>query len=111
MDFNFIKDELQNILQGKSEVSYGKPIYTIANYLRKSTSTSATTQNNEPNKAEETKRLISYINQQHLWNCDIDFDAFLSAGAEQKVFIKDKNKVLKLNDSIYYLSWLDYFNN
>jgi hypothetical protein len=36
---------------------------------------------------------------------------FLSQGAEQRVYIKDKQKVFKLNDGIYYLSWVDYFYN
>jgi hypothetical protein len=111
MDFNFLKHELQNILQGKSEVSNGESIQATANYLRKSTETGAVAQRNEPNKTEETKRLIEYINTNHLWNCDINFNLFLSEGAEQRVYIKDKRKVLKLNDSIYYESWLDYFNN
>jgi hypothetical protein len=58
MDFNAIKYELQNILCGEGEVSYGKPIQAAANFLRKSIETSAVAQRNEPNKAEETKRLI-----------------------------------------------------
>ena len=55
---NNIKDELQNILQGKGVVSYGKPIQAVASYLRKSIVTSSETQRIEPNKIEETKRLI-----------------------------------------------------
>ncbi|WP_035756482.1 hypothetical protein [Hugenholtzia roseola] len=109
MDTKLLHYELQNILLGKSEVSYGKPIQAVANYLRTSTPTSSMAQRDEPNKAEETERLIEYINQNHLWNCNIDFDLFLSEGAEQKVFIQQSNKVLKLNDSIYYAYWLDYF--
>jgi hypothetical protein len=106
-----IQDELKYILQGKGKVSYGKPIQAVASYLRKSNTTSTKTQRYEPNKREETKKLIEYINSNHLWNCDINFSLFLSEGAEQRVFIKDKSKVLKLNDSIYYASWLDYFYN
>lgn len=66
---------------------------------------------NKHDKTEETKRLIQYINEHQLWNCNIDFSAFVSAGAEQKVYIQNNRKVLKLNDAIYYISWLDYFNN
>jgi hypothetical protein len=36
---------------------------------------------------------------------------FISEGAEQKVYAKDNQKVLKLNDSIYYSFWEDYFYN
>lgn len=66
---------------------------------------------NKHDKTEETKRLIQYINEHQLWNCNIDFSAFISAGAEQKVYIQNNRKVLKLNDAIYYISWIDYFNN
>lgn len=66
---------------------------------------------NKHDKTEETKRLIQYINEHQLWNCNIDFSAFVSAGAEQKVYIQNNRKVLKLNDAIYYISWIDYFNN
>ncbi len=62
-------------------------------------------------KTEETKTLVSFINQNNFWIRDIDFTMFIAEGAEQRVYIKDKNYVLKLNDSIYYESWLDYFNN
>ncbi len=111
MNISTIKYELQNILSGKSEVSNGEPIQAIARYLRESSGTSEKTQENESSKSEETKELISYINAHHLWSCDINFGLFISAGAEQRVFIKNPRKVLKLNDSIYYASWLDYFNN
>ena len=61
-------------------------------------------------KEEETKSLIQFINEHNLWNCNLNFKDFLSSGAEQRVFLNNQ-KVLKLNDSIYYESWLDYFHN
>ena len=111
MNYKNIKDELQHILSGKSAVSDGESIQAITRYLRKSVGTSEKTTGNEPSKREETERLIAYINTHHLWNCDINFSLFIAAGAEQRVFIKNTRKVLKLNDAIYYASWLDYFNN
>lgn len=111
MKNNNIQDELKNILSGKSSVSHGELIQTIANFLKESTQTSSVAQRKQPNKDQETATLIDYIKKHNLWNCDINFSLFLSEGAEQRVFIQNKNKVLKLNDSIYYLSWLDYFNN
>lgn len=106
-----IKYELQNILTGKGKVGYGEPIQTIARYLRESTIAGKETQRSKSNKSEETTKLIEYINNHQLWNCDINFNLFISEGAEQRVFIKNHSKVLKLNDAIYYQSWLDYFNN
>jgi Serine/Threonine/Tyrosine Kinase found in polyvalent proteins len=111
MNISIIKDELQNILSGKSKVSHGESIQAITRYLRESIGSSEKTKDNESNKSEETKKLIDYININHLWSCDINFGQFISAGAEQRVFIKNTSQVLKLNDTIYYASWVDYFNN
>lgn len=62
-------------------------------------------------KQKETKELIKYITKNNLWILNIDFDKFISQGAEQRVFIFDEKHVFKLNDSIYYASWLDYLNH
>ncbi len=111
MNISTIKNELQNILSGKSKVSHGASIQAITCYLRESLGTSEKTERNESIKSEETKNLIGYINAHHLWSCDINFGLFISAGAEQRVFIKNSKQVLKLNDGIYYASWVDYFDN
>ena len=111
MNISIIKDELQNILSGKSAVSHGEPLQAITSYLRESLGTSEKNQKTEYGKSEETEKLIDYINANHFWSCDINFGLFLSEGAEQRVFIKNTRKVLKLNDSIYYASWVDYFDN
>ncbi len=111
MSVKNIKNELQSILQGKSPVSYGKPLQAITSYLRESQRASSMVAGNKQSKVEETKKLIEYVNQRHLWNCDIDFTTFLSAGAEQRVYIQNNKKVFKLNDAIYYTSWVDYFEN
>lgn len=46
-----------------------------------------------------------------MWVRTLNFDNYLSEGAEQRVYIKDERTVLKLNDTIYYATWLDYFDN
>ena len=106
-----MKNELKNIIHGEGSVSQGELIQTIALHLRRSKAASALAETKQYDKKQETAELIQYINSNHLWVCDIDFDLFISEGAEQKVFVKDKQKVLKLNDSIYYAFWEDYFNN
>ena len=111
MDFKVIKDELQLILQGKSTVGNGELIQTITAYLRKSTKTSSMAERDEPNREEETEKLIQFFNANNLWNCNINFGSFISQGAEQRIFLQNKKKVLKLNDAIYYTSWFDYLNN
>lgn len=111
MNYKEIKNELKNIIHGKSKVSHGEFIQTIALHLRRSKTTSAVAETEQYHKKQETAELIQYINSNHLWVCDINFDLFISEGAEQKVYAKDNQKVLKLNDSIYYSFWEDYFYN
>jgi hypothetical protein len=60
---------------------------------------------------KKKRRLRQYIENQGLWIKNIDLNKYVSEGAEQKVYLKDSRTVIKLNDSIYYLSWVDYFVN
>lgn len=112
MDIKILKDELQNIIHGKSGISKISLIQTITSYLRASQKSGTLVKNDKHYKQEETKKLIDYCNKNNLWADDkINFDLFISEGAEQKVYIKNDKTVFKLNDSIYYSSWEDYFIN
>lgn len=106
-----MKNELQNILSGKSKVSFGNIIQTIACYLKDGESAGGTAESEKHFKKEETKRLEAYITEHHLWLNNIDLTQYVSEGAEQKVYLKDFEYVFKLNDAIYYNSWRDYFYN
>ena len=108
---NRLKYELHNILSGKSEVRFGAVIQTIASYLKNGETASGATESQKHLKSEETKSLEKYITQNNFWVKDIDLSQYVSEGAEQKVYLKDSENVLKLNDSIYYTSWKDYFFN
>lgn len=59
------------------------------------------------NKQQETKSLIQFADQEGLWLTNINVENYVSQGAEQKVYLKDGSTVLKLNDTIYYASWID----
>jgi hypothetical protein len=107
---NHLKDELHNVLSGKSKVRFGTIIQAITSYLNDGTQTSATIEVEKHFKKEETKKLIEFISKNNLW-IEIDTSQYVSEGAEQKVYLKDTESVLKLNDSIYYVSWKDYFYN
>jgi hypothetical protein len=107
---NHLKDELHNVLSGKSQVRFGAIIQSIASYLNDGTQTSAIIEDEKYFKKQETKRLESYISDKNLW-IDIDLTQYVSEGAEQKVYLKDTENVLKLNDCIYYNSWKDYLYN
>ena len=106
-----MKHELQNIISGKSQVRHGNSIQTISRYLRKSTSTSGTFESSKQIKSEETALIKQFCDRNSFWITFININAFVSSGAEQKVYLQNKHKVIKLNDSIYYETWEDYLNN
>jgi Serine/Threonine/Tyrosine Kinase found in polyvalent proteins len=112
MDINSIKNELHDIIQGKSTTSQSTLIQTIASYLGASKNAGEMVKNDKQYKQKETENLIEYCNQNNLWvNDKVNFNLFISEGAEQKVYIKNEKTVYKLNDSIYYTKWQDYFIN
>jgi hypothetical protein len=106
-----LKQELYDVISGKSQVRFGTIIQSIASYLAEGSKSSSEIENSKHFKEEETKKLVSYVAENDLWINDIDFTQYVSEGAEQKVYLKNSDHVLKLNDSIYYSSWRDYFLN
>ena len=108
---NSLKNHLYAVISGKSEVRHGKIIQTIANYIRESQRTSTTSKGSKLYKEQEKQKLESYISKNRLWVNHIDFNQYVSEGAEQKVYLNDQKSVIKLNDSIYYTSWRDYLYN
>jgi hypothetical protein len=106
-----LKDEIKSIISGKSKVRYGSTIQAASNYLTRSLSSSRISQKHKHFKREEEKSLRSYITDNNLWLKNIDFNLYVSEGAEQRVYLFNESFVLKLNDSIYYESWQDYFTN
>lgn len=111
MSANQLKHELQNILSGKSPVSHGAFIQTVACHLSAGSPTSPMAPEDKHHKRQETNRLIAYAEQHNRWVKNINFSDFISEGAEQRVFIKDEKHVYKLNDTIYYASWVDYLHS
>jgi hypothetical protein len=107
---NHLKNELHNVLSGKSQIRFGTIIQSIASYLNDGAQTSPIIKDEKHFKKQETKRLESYISDKNLWIA-INRTQYVSEGAEQKVYLKDTVNVLKLNDSIYYNSWKDYLYN
>lgn len=107
-----IKDELQHIIHGTSKNSQETLIQTVASFLRANENTSFVAESDKHHKQEETKRLVDFCIKNGLFVKEtFNLDLFISEGAEQKVYIKNEKTVYKLNDSIYYSSWLDYFTN
>ncbi len=107
-----MKHELQNIISGKSQVRHGDAIQAVASYLRRSKNSGCEAKNSKQIKREEAENLKQFCNQNNFWKANIDINSFVSSGAEQKGYLhQDEFQVLKLNDSIYYSSWEDYFNS
>jgi hypothetical protein len=108
-----MKYELQNLIQGKSGNSETNFIHQIAGYLRASKETSSANEGKEYTKRQEEECLIEHIRQGSLWYTGVISEhTRIGEGAEQKVYYDpEKGRVIKLNDSIFYILWLDYFNN
>ncbi|MDO5655572.1 MAG: hypothetical protein Q4G27_05480 [Flavobacteriaceae bacterium] len=111
MDVKTTKNELQNILSGTRIIGHDTVIQTIARHLRTGKRTSPLAEEKHQNKAKETEKLIKFAHQNRMFFDQIEEENYISEGAEQKVYIKNDEYVLKLNDAIYYASWEDYFFN
>ncbi|MDR1103670.1 MAG: hypothetical protein LBL42_07920 [Tannerella sp.] len=104
-------NEIQRIISGKSKVRFGANIQTVINYLGTGEKPGSLDKKDKRFKSEETEVLKKYIDSQKLWLKEIDLNNYVSEGAEQKVYLKDSRSVIKLNDAVYYRSWIDYFVN
>jgi Serine/Threonine/Tyrosine Kinase found in polyvalent proteins len=107
----FCRDARSSIISGKSKVRFGTTIQSVARYLNDGTHSSPKAQDTKQIREQETKRLEKFISENNLWIDDIDFSQYVSEGAEQRVYLKDSDHVLKLKDAIYYSYWKDYFHN
>lgn len=108
---NRLKHELHDLISGKSQVRFGGTIQSITSYLRDGNQTGSETEGTKQIREQEKKRLEKFISENNLWVDTIDFTQYVSEGAEQRVYLKDSEHVLKLNDAIYYSSWKEYFYN
>ena len=56
--------------------------------------------------------VYAWIEQEGFWYPSPNEAYYLTEGAEQKVFFPENTDyVVKLADAIFYLNWVDYFNN
>lgn len=107
-----IKHELQNIISGNESVGNGKVIQSITEYIRREKKAVSNLAEGKFDKKKETQILKGFISHSNLWYSGIDDTKYIGEGAEQKIYeFFDPNFVLKLNDTIFYSFWEDYFNN
>jgi len=107
-----IKYELQSIIIGNGQDGSTSKLEKVHSFLRTNAQTGAEFENKERLKSEEESLLIAFaIDGDLIYSGDISEDTFISEGAEQKVYRFDNHSVIKLNGSIFYEYWFDYFNS
>ena len=107
-----IQYELQNIISGNGHVRHGEIIQAINAYLKRKKEAVSKLKETKFGKDEETKVLTEFIAESNLWYPEVGSARFIGEGAEQKIYeFSDPDFVLKLNDSIFYAWWADYFNS
>jgi len=64
-------------------------------------------------KKEQALLIEHYCNEHNLWLDDApDENRYLTRGGEAKVYLDEDNRhVIKLNDAIYYATWLEFLNS
>ena len=107
-----IKNELQNIITGNGQIGDKNLIKTIQDVLRRNEKSIQISSQNKLVKSEEEIVLKHIIEAEDLtYKEEISESNYISEGAEQKVYRLDDKYVIKLNDTIFYASWKDYFNS
>lgn len=111
------KNKIQDIICG-THIHWQTNTCTAArNFLCSSFSPSTTVKKDFDNRAlikkEQAAALIHYINENHLWvERPPEAERLLTVGGEAEVYMNtDERHVIKLNDAVYYSTWLDFFNS
>jgi len=111
-DFKSVKNELQNIIEGKSGSRESNPIQAAKAYLRNHTQSSGENKGSKPDRPEEEGALKQYARENGLFIEKSGLGVFITSGAEQKIFYKENDTTLfKIADAIFYRTWEDYLNN
>ncbi len=111
------RKKLENIVRGEVIEGQGDTCTSIRNYLCASFSTSTTVKKDfESQSIVKEKQIIFlklFADEHQLWYKNYPSnDNYLTRGGEAEVYLDDDDKnVIKLNDAIYYATWLEYFNS
>ena len=111
------KEKLANIIQGLIIEGQTDHLSAAGNFLCRSFSTSTKIEKNFDQqsaiKEKQAKCLVQFIDEQQLWLDGFPIEEnYLTEGGEARVFWgEDKRTVVKLNDAIYYNTWLDFLNS
>lgn len=112
-----IRSKLENIVKGVVIEEHGDTCTPIRNLLCTSFRTSTTVKEDFEGKSIIKEKQVEFLNQlanNHNWwvqNLPAK-DKYLAEGGEATVYLHSDNKsVIKLNDGVYYATWLEFFNS
>ena len=111
------RNKIKNITKGIIIEGQQDNCTTIRNLLCAGFPTSTTVKTDFEGKAiikEKQARLLEkFSTENDLWVIDIPSeDRYLTRGGEARVYLHpDSLNVVKLNDTVYYATWLEFFNS
>jgi len=114
---NDTRNKLKNIISGIIIEGATDNCTTIRNILCGSFSTSTTVKKDFESKAiskkEQAEFLKKYARETGFWIEQTPNESqYLARGGEAKVYFEAETKsVIKLNDAVYYATWLEFFNS
>lgn len=111
------RKRLENIVNGIVLEGKGDNCTTARNLLCASFRTSTTVKKNFEGQSRIKKEQAEFLRHHSIlkdwWVEDLpDENRFLTRGGEAKIyFAPDKRSVIKVNDAVYYATWLEFFNS
>lgn len=111
------RNKIKNITGGKVIEGCQDNCAAIRNLLCRSFPTSTTVKKDFESQSiikEKQERLLeSYCHSNNLWVDQLPGEhQFLARGGEARVYLEvDNMNVIKLNDGVYYATWLEFFNS
>nr|WP_074240831.1 hypothetical protein [Chitinophaga niabensis] len=109
--------KLENIIRGVSIEGATDTCTTTRNLLCRSFSTSTTVKKDFESKSVIKEEQAEFL-KKHAWENALWYDEvppnekFLVRGGEASVYFEaDSKSVIKLNDGVYYATWLEFFNS
>jgi hypothetical protein len=111
------KEKIAHIVHGTILEGQQDSLTTIRNLLSSSYPTSRTVKKDFESqlliKKEQAKFLIQYCNSHNLFISTLPLEEqFIAKGGEATVYLSmDGRNVIKVNDTGYYATWLEFFNS
>jgi hypothetical protein len=108
---------LANIIQGIGIEGETDHLAAARNHLCRSFGTSTKVERNfekySPIKKEQAEHLAGFADVHTLWLDGLPFGSrYLAEGGEAKIYLAPGNrKVIKINDAVYYNTWLCFLNS